>query len=516
MAPGREGLFDSAGIREALGVPREAPGGRRGDSPAGQRRTSRPDLSVSGPWYTSVSTDTRTLRPGALFVALAGQRHDAMEFLERAAAAGARGAIVPADRPLPALNLEWFPVQDPLRALGALAAFHRRRVGARVVGITGTSGKTTVKEMTAAALSGVCRVHRTPGNRNSQVGLPLSMFEAPEDAEVWVLELGASEPGEIARLTLIAAPDDAVVTTVGPAHLEFFADETAILREKLTLVAGAERNGVVVVGETPLSLAREARALRPDTIVAGVGPEAGFRPDRYGVEVERVWFERAGVRFTVPVGGLHHLRDALLAAAVAEALGVPAPEAARGLETFRPLGMRGELRQWGALTVVADCYNANPESFAAAIDYCAGGFGERRRVAVIGTMLELGAGSAAAHERVAARLVEAGFSLIAATGEFAGALRAWRESREGTEVLTAPDADSVWPALAERLAGDEVVLVKGSRGVRLETLVARLKERFGGPDGPEVGDASGSDAPVLETGALEAGRETDAPEAEER
>lgn len=472
----RRSLLDSIRVRRALGLP----------GPEEVRE------------YAGVATDTRAIRPGDLFVALEGERHHGADFLEEAAAAGARGAIVPPGRAVPDLDLEWLVVDDPLRALGDLAAWWRREAGARVVGVTGSSGKTTVKEMIARSVGAVRPVHATTGNLNSLSGLPLSIFDAPAEAEVWVLELGANRPGEIPRLTGIAAPDDAVITTVGPAHLEYFGDVETVMREKLALVAGASPAGAVVVGERPPELGREARRIRPDAVVAGYGEEADFRPDRYDIGAERVWFEREGTRYEVEAGGAHHLRDALLAAAVAEALGVDRQASARGLAGFRPLGMRSALRRFGDLTVLADCYNANPESFAAAIEYCVAAFPDRRLAAVVGTMLELGEREAEAHREVAAWLVEAGFSLVAATGAFAPAAReaaGARGARNGTRFLAAEDPEEVWEPLATELRGDEVVLVKGSRGVRLERILERLERRFARADDPAGTGREGDRAP---------------------
>ncbi len=457
-----------AQVREALGLEAGAGAG------SGERDVR----------FTAVCADSREVGPGALFVALPGERHHGADFLEAAAAAGADGAVVPSGRQRPELDLVWFPVDDPLGALADLARWRRRRTAARVVGVTGSSGKTTVKEMIAAALGAARRVYATPGNYNSKVGLPLTILAAPGDAEVWVLEMGASEPGEIGILAGIAAPDDAVVTTVGPAHLEWFGSVEGVLREKLSLVRGASREGAVVVGERPPELAAAARRLRPDSVVAGIEAGADFRPEpteRHGTSPGRAWFERDGVRFEVAAGGLHHLRDALIAAAVAEALGVPAAEAARGLRSFRPLGLRGALRRLGRLDVLADCYNANPESFEAAVRYLAEAFPARRRVAVIGTMLEMGEAGPAAHRAVLEGIVEAGFALVAATGDFAAPAAALEaeDRTPDTRFLRAEDPMTVWPALGAALRGDEAVLLKASRGVRLERLLERLEARFG-------------------------------------
>lgn len=460
--PERGEVLDSASVREALGLPPAS------DGSAARR-------------FTSVSTDSRTLDPGALFIALRGERHDGADFLEQAAARGATGAVVTRGREEPGLGLEYFPVEDPLRGLGALAAARRRELGVRVVGITGSSGKTTVKEMVAAALGGGLRVFATPGNLNSKVGLPLSILRAPEEAEVWVLELGASEPGEIEALTEMAEPDDAVVTTVGRAHLEFFGTVENILQEKLALVRGARPDGVVVVGDRPPALAAEARRLRPGAVVAGLDEHADFRPRRHGLEPDRVWFEHRGVRYQVAAGGEHHLRDALIAAAVADRLGVSPVKAARGLADFRPLGMRGALRRIGGLAVLVDCYNANPDSFAASIDYLSEAFPDRERVAVVGSMLEMGESGPEVHREVLEHLVRTGFRLVAATGAFAPAADELAAGgRPGpTRFLTADDPDDIWQPLAEALDGREAVLVKASRGVRLERIVDRLEDRFG-------------------------------------
>jgi UDP-N-acetylmuramoyl-tripeptide--D-alanyl-D-alanine ligase len=449
--------FDSAELRALFRQP-----------PQTERRT-----------YLSVSTDTRSLEPGALFVALRGERFDGGDFLAEAARRAARGAVVPAGRELPELDLEWFPVPDTTAALGELARHYRSTREARVIAITGSSGKTTVKEMLTRALSGGMVTHATHGNLNNQIGLPLSILTAPPDAQVWVLELGASAPGEIHALTLIAAPDDAVITTVGPAHLEGFGEVAGVLDEKLDLVRGSRPEGLVVVGELPDTLAHAARSLRADTIVAGLSPAAGFRPDAYRIRPTELEFERDGIMYHLPVGGEHHLRDALIAAATADGLGVDPELTAAGLSEYRPLGMRSSLLQAGGLTVVADCYNANPESFAAVIRYCADAFPGRRLAAVVGTMLELGRHSEKAHRSVASELLDAGFECIVALGDFGPAFDSLGPVRNGTTVACREKVEDAWDALQERLQGHEVVLVKASRGVRLEAVVDRIAAEYG-------------------------------------
>lgn len=450
--------FDSAELLDLLGLPADS--------------TSRR--------YASVSTDTRTLGEGDLFVALRGENFDGADFLGEAARCGARGAVVPHGAAAPGADFEMFAVADTTRALGSLARYHRDRSAVRVVGITGSSGKTTVKEMLAYALSGSFDTHRTRGNLNNRIGLPLSILGAPAEADVWVLELGTSLPGEIAELTAIADPDDAVVTTVGPAHLEGLGDIQGVLDEKLDLIRGARSEGSVVVGEVPADLPLAARRIRPDTITAGIGQSADYSPDDYEVGAEEIRFRKDGATYRVAAGGMHHLRDALLAASLAERLEVPPARVAAGLAEFRTLGLRGAVRQLGALTVIADCYNANPESFEAAIEHCRLAFPDRRRVAVVGTMLELGSHSGREHSRVAGLLARGGFDLVIAQGEFAPAFSAMDAGSGTLRIMDAESAADAWIALEPELRGDEVVLVKASRGVRLEGVVEGLERAYAG------------------------------------
>lgn len=423
--------------------------------------------------FTSVSTDTRALQPGALFVALRGERFDGGEFVGQAERAGAAGAVVSASS-APEGDLLVFQVPDTTVALGDLARYYRRRCGARVVGVTGSSGKTTVKEMLARAVGSERRVHATAGNLNNQVGLPLSMLAAEEDADVWVLELGTSLPGEIERLTAIAEPDDAVITTVGPAHLEGLGDVPGVLEEKLDLLRGSSPDGCAVVGELPADLPARAREIRSDVVTAGLGAGCDYRPSGWQIEAERVRFTLAGTDYVVPAGGEHHLRDALIAAAAASGLGVSPAGIAEGLAAYRPVGLRGALLQLGRLTVVADCYNANPESFAAATRYCSQSFPGRRLAVVAGTMLELGPAEGPAHAEVAAGLLEAGFSLVVALGAFQPAFRNL-SAPEGVTLLYPPSVRAASDLLGARLEGDEVLLVKASRGMRLETVIESLE-----------------------------------------
>jgi UDP-N-acetylmuramoyl-tripeptide--D-alanyl-D-alanine ligase len=348
------------------------------------------------------------------------------------------------------------------------------------VGITGSAGKTTTKELTRAALAGARRVHATRGNLNNRVGMPLTLLAAPDEVEVVVLELGTNEPGEIATLAAVARPDIGVVTTVGEAHLEKLGSVQGVLREKLDLLRGLAAGGRCVVGDEPEELVREARRVCPGVRVAGWGERADedLRPE--DVEVDHwgahrfVWRGRTAA---LSLNGRHAVTDALLALAVSELLGVSPADAVAGLATVAPGAMRGEVRRVGDLTVVVDCYNANPPSVRAAMELL-----ERhtasRRVAVLGTMLELGDASARLHRDVLADALDRSVDLLVATGAFAEA--AAELGVEAPErILAAPSWQEAYPALKERLGGREVVLLKASRGVALEGILPLLEADFG-------------------------------------
>jgi UDP-N-acetylmuramoyl-tripeptide--D-alanyl-D-alanine ligase len=438
----------------------------------------RLDRAVEGVTYAGVATDSRALEEGDLYVALVGDRFDGHDFVADALAAGARGAVV--SRAVEGEGrASLYPVADTLDALGALAAYRRDALAAPVVGITGSAGKTTTKDLTRGALEGALRVHATRGNLNNRVGMPLTLLRAPTDAEVVVLELGTNEPGEIATLAQVARPDIGVVVMVGEAHLEKLGSLEGVLEEKLALLRGLAEGGRCLVGDEPALLASAARAICPSVRVAGWSQRAD--PDLRPAEVEvDTWgahhFQWRGLGVRLNVAGRHAVVDALLALAVSELLGVTPERAVAGLAGVTSGAMRGEVRRIGDLTVVVDCYNANPPSVKAALDLLeARSAGQK--VVVLGTMLELGEASARLHREVLADAMARDVELVVATGAFeaaAGELAA----DDRTRVMAAPDWRSVYPALRERLDGHEVVLLKASRGVAMEGILALLEADF--------------------------------------
>jgi len=422
--------------------------------------------------YTAVGTDTRTLAAGALFVALRGERFDGHDHLEAARRAGARGAVVRESTPsVPGLLL--YRVPDTTRALGHLARMRRAAIGGPVVAITGTNGKTSTKEMLAAALRTRYRTHATPANQNNLVGVPLTVLDAPGDTEALVVEAGASLPGEIARFREMLAPEIAVVTNAVAGHVEGFGSLDGVLREKLALTDGVP---LAIVGVEPPALARGARERAAAVISAGlrdadlVPTGAALGPDgRARVAVD-------GVEFVVAAPGMHQAANAMLVWAVARELGLDLARVADALSRFTLPAGRVELQTHGRLTVLHDGYNANPQSFRAAIALAAALRPGRRLVFVAGTMRELGDLEAAAHAEIAAELAALDPDLLVAVGAFGPALGP-HAARFGDRLLVAPDTDAAGPLLAPRLAGDELVVLKASRGVALERILPHLVSR---------------------------------------
>ena len=420
--------------------------------------------------FSGVGTDSRVVAAGTLFVALRGERFDGHDFLAAVRDAGARGAVVRRATPdVPDLQL--FRVEDTLTALGQLAAHRRRRIAGPVVAITGTNGKTATKELAARALGTRWRVHATPGNLNNEIGVPLTLLGAPDGVDALVVEAGASVPGEIARLRAIIQPTAAIVTNAGAGHLAGFGDLEAVMAEKVALLAGA---GLALVGAEPPTLAARARTVAPNALVAGLEDDADRRPDRWRLGADgRVEIVFRGVAFLLPLVGRHQAANAMLVLALAEALGLDLDAVAAALrEVTLPPG-RWEVRRAAGRTIIHDAYNANPASVRAALDTVAAIAAGRPVVLLLGSMLELGDLAPQAHAEAADAAMTLDPALVGAVGDFVPAFGR-HAAVLGDRLVTAVDADALGRAVAARLPASALVLVKASRGVRLERALPHL------------------------------------------
>ena len=431
--------------------------------------------------YNSVNTDSRTIEPGSLFVALKGERFDAHNFLADVAGKGAAAAVVthvPDNAPK---DFTYYKVPDTLAALGQLGLYRRRKLGAKLCAVTGSNGKTTTKEILKAMLGARYRVHATTGNLNNLIGVPLTLLAAPDDAEVIVAELGTNSPGEIAQLAKIVEADAAVVTAISEEHLEGLGDLRGVLEEEIALLPSLPKSGLAVVADEPPELAEAARAKAPTIRVAGWSnrADAELRANRVDLDENgNVIFEWQGRSVHLPLRGRHNARNALVALGIALHFGVDADAAIAKLTELKPAKMRGELQEIGSARVIVDCYNSNPASLSAAIDLLSSMPHEGKRVAIVGSMLELGNSSAEIHERAAQEIVASNADVIVATGAFAGALEAMAQP-VGERIIVEEDPIEAYEQLRTRLRGDELILLKGSRGVALERLLPRLAEDLG-------------------------------------
>jgi len=419
---------------------------------------------------TGVTTDSRAVTPGQLFVAIVGEKFDGHGFVHSAFQAGAAAAVVSRSPEGMPPHLPLLLVQDTVAAYGAIAGWWRSRVPATVVAVTGSNGKTTTKEMIALVLGGLGATVCSEANHNNHIGVPQTLLRILPEHRFAVVEMGVNHFGEMAPLARPARPQVAVITNVGPTHLEAFGSEEGVAREKSVVLDHLAPGGLAVLhADDPWSRGiAERHSGRVATF--GFSHGADWRATRVRQDGDCLHFvvARTGDAVSLPVVGRWQASNALAAIAVAAEMGLGVSEAAALLGAFQPPKWRMELRRAGALAVLLDCYNANPASMLGAVAE----LGRRpgRRVAVLGDMLEMGAASPAAHRRVARAVAEAGVHLLCAVGEQGEALA--REAIEGglepRNVFAASARAEAVRWLCGRLQPSDTVLFKASRGVRLE------------------------------------------------
>jgi UDP-N-acetylmuramoyl-tripeptide--D-alanyl-D-alanine ligase len=441
----------------------------------------RPDLR-----FRSVSTDSRTVGAGDLFLALTGDNFDGHRFIGEAIRKGATGVIV-SRRPEPMPPVTVVQVADTLHALGELAAYRRCLLPhLQVLAITGSSGKTSVKEMTAAILTPKYRILKTQGNFNNLVGLPLSLLPVGYGHDIAVLEMGMNQPGEIARLTEIADPDLGCITNIQEAHLAGLGSIDGVAKAKGELYAGLKSWGKLVVNRDDKRAWKLARRCPQEKILFGCHPQAFIRATHIrNCGEEGMTFTlhagRAHTRVRLQVFGRHNVMNALAAAALAFGAGLRLPEIAAGLAAFQSYGQRFQVEEIGGLKVVNDTYNANPGSMLAALEALQGLSRGRRSVVALGDMLELGRHSVAAHRFVGEAVARLGFDYLFTVGEYASVLlEAARDAGMPEERLRQFIDKKELAATLHRLRQQEKLLpgdwllIKGSRGMQMERIIAEL------------------------------------------
>ncbi|MBD3349267.1 MAG: UDP-N-acetylmuramoyl-tripeptide--D-alanyl-D-alanine ligase [Candidatus Eisenbacteria bacterium] len=443
-----------------------------------------PGVPVAG-----VSIDSRTVGAGDLFFAIPGERYDGHEFVDAALDGGAVAAVVsndasmypgePGAKDAPGGLL--LQVPDTIAALQELAAWYRGRFDVRVVAVTGTNGKTTTKDMAAAVLSAEMPTARTEGNLNNHIGVPLTLLELSSDDRAAVVEMGMNHPGEIRRLAEIARPHVGVITNVGEAHLETMGTLEAVAEAKGELLDALPPDGAAVLNaDDPRIMAQAGRSAAKVTTY-GLTEDAELRGarinERFGPGVAAVEFEIDGDgKVELPVPGRHNVSNALAALAVGDVMGVDREAGIRALSTFRSSPMRMRMTTAGRWTVLNDAYNSNPASLAVALETLAGIADTRPSVAVLGDMLELGARSPEAHRDAGRKLAELGVGHALLYGNKVSHMRegAIEGGMPPANINVYESKDALARELEELPVRDAVVLVKGSRDMRMEEVVELL------------------------------------------
>ncbi len=433
------------------------------------------------------SIDSRSLSHGEVFFAVRAER-DGHEFVLDAFEKGACAAVVDWDWTIPAALADkaLLRVADPRQSLAVLARAQRQAWGGSVLAVTGSSGKTTVKDAAAAMLATQLTTSRTMGNLNNDLGVPLTLLEIADDAEAAVIEMGMNHAGEIRNLATIVEPNVGLVTNVSHAHVGAFDSIEGVARAKCELIESLGPRGIAVLNADDSRVCAFDQFHSGPVVTYGVGEAADFGATAISEVVgggSRFELKRegqdTGLRFETRLPGVYSVSNLLGAMAAASAMGVEPDDLASVVAALRPGSHRGETRVLGELTVIDDCYNSNPAAVDAALRDLSGRTG-RRRVAVLGEMRELGAMSESLHRRVGTAVADAGVDLLVAVEGDAKwiADAATRAGLQRSQVVFFADAAAAGAGLPELLAAGDVVLLKGSRGVGLEKALDRVVEAF--------------------------------------
>ena len=426
----------------------------------------------------SITTDSRQAAEGCLFVAVKGERVDGHDFIPSVFEKGA--ACVVCEREPEHPSGSWIQVKSSLQAIKDMAEFYRKQLDIQVVGITGSVGKTSTKEVIASVLSEKYRVLKTLGNFNNELGLPLTVFRLREEHQIAVLEMGISDFGEMHRLSKIARPDVCVITNIGQCHLEYLKDRDGVLRAKSEIFDFMQPEGRIVLNgdDDKLSAVQEVKGVNP----LFFGVESGR--EIYADEIEprglkgircRIHAGEESFGVQIPIPGFHMVLNALAATAVGISMGITTEQVKSGIEKLQSLGGRFHMIEKGDMLIIDDCYNANPVSMKASLDVLKDA--ERRTVAVLGDMFELGENEASLHREVGVYAGEKGINLLICTGELSSHMAEAAIRAGGCEtVVHVPNLERLMEVLPRLVQGDDTILVKASHGMHFEKVVELLSE----------------------------------------
>lgn len=430
---------------------------------------------------SQVETDSRAIHPGTLFIPLVGDRFDGHAYIGSALEGGAAGCITAYERDTFLPGKFYVKVDDTERALGRLASWYKDRFPIPFIGVTGSVGKTTAKDMLAAVLGVKYKVLKTEGNHNNNIGLPLTLLELDSSHQIAVLEMGMDKFGEIDYLAGIVRPDVGVITNIGDAHIERLGSRENIFKAKCELLAHVKKDGLLILnGDDSLLSTLKGNTPVP-AVFCGQGEGCEYRAQVTGGDGVshihcRLTTPLMDREVKIPALGEHMIYPALIAAAVGERFGLTPSQVEEGINQFVPTRMRmNVLRRGEGITILDDTYNANPQSMRAAISALAGSRGGRK-VAILGDMLELGPFAPALHSGVGECLGEARIDCLVAVGELARHIAEGARDAGVPQVIHCAGLEEARAVLPQVIGPDCTVLVKASRGMKLEELTARLLE----------------------------------------
>ena len=439
---------------------------------------------ISGELVSRVCTDSRAVKAGDCFFAIRGDNFDGHDFIADTISKGA--SCVVADKGYEIkddFGGVIIQVEDTVAALGRVGAGYRNELGCKVVGITGSAGKTTTREMISHVLGGRFECFQAKGSFNNNIGVPLTLLGADEGCEVLIVELGTNAPGEIEYLSKLAESDIAVVVNVYPAHLAGFGSVENIAREKFAILSGVRAGGVLIYNESIEKIYSGFKGSDGKRLVSfGVGDIGDIR---VAVKSQGKFGSRIvvdGIEVEIPVAGRGNIENAAAAWSVCRELGISAAEFGEAMKSFSAVGMRLEIINAGGVIILSDCYNANPASMANAIESLERLSEDgRRKVFIAGDMLELGEDSETYHEQVGRLAAQAGVELLLCCGEYGyWTARGAQESCDGKiEIKIFKNTKEVCDCLEKILRSDDIILVKGSRGIKLESAVEKISGMFG-------------------------------------
>ena len=434
---------------------------------------NKKDIQVS-----SITTDSRQIQPEGLFVPIAGERVDGHTFIPQVMEKGALATL--SERPLEGAQYPYIQVQSSLQAVKDIAEFYLKQLGIPVVGITGSVGKTSTKEMISSVLKEKYKTLKTQGNFNNELGLPLTVFRLREDDQIAVLEMGISDFGEMTRLAKIARPDTCVITNIGTCHLEFLGDRDGVLKAKTEIFQYVNPDGHIVLNgdDDKLCTVKEYHGIKP----VFFGMDQGLPV--YADEVKSLGLKGMSCRIhmgeesfpvKIPMPGQHMIYNALAAAAVGRIYGLTIPQICQGIESYESISGRFHMIDTEKYLIVDDCYNANPMSMKASLDVLKDADG--RKVAILGDMGELGEDEIALHEGVGSHAAKCGIDLLICCGSLSGYMaQKAKQDNPSLDVIYEPDREALLSKIGSYVKEGDTILVKASHFMHFEELVNKLQK----------------------------------------